>query len=510
MDDDKKHPQGPTDIFDEHELDLNTPEDLEAIEDVTFAEPSEESMSIFDEFDDTDDFEDLVATPEEAPTMKKFEDEFTQEDLGYRPDNTATELLDEPFDFKEEKFAQNIETDEDMFASDAFEDVNTDFPEGESSNLGDSQLFDYDPSSSASEEEFQTEEIYEDVTQGAGGSSGKGGKGNKGGGGKGFHKNRRVIRLVILVALAGGVYAVLRVFTGSGEQTMEMAATPPVGTPPPMVAEPAPVETPEMTAPTETITETLDASGVAPETVEITSTEQVDVNAPLAVPVVPTTNVPTPVAGAAAPGAPVAQTTLSSVNQSPQTTLPVPTPGTVVTTHSAPATNNQINDKLDSLEASIHAIDHRLSNMSPGEHRSTVVTMKGSQASQAHDATLEEALEKINGIDKKISHLSELQTQIQVLNKEVNDLKSDVVQQSLIVGQNQAQVNQNMSTLIDHRAPKMYVQAAIPGRAWLRSETGQLLTVIPGDEVAGYGRVVTIDATTGTVVMSSRAVFREQ
>jgi hypothetical protein len=123
---------------------------------------------------------------------------------------------------------------------------------------------------------------------------------------------------------------------------------------------------------------------------------------------------------------------------------------------------------------------------------------------------LMKTLSKIEGIDKKMSYISDLETQVHILNKEVNALKNDVVQQSIIVGQNQAHINQNLIATIDANAPKMIVQAAIPGRAWLRSESGQLITVIPGDEVAGYGRVVSIDATTGTVLMSSRAVFREQ
>lgn len=510
-DDDKKHPQNPTDSFDEHELDLNTSEDLEAIEDVTFAdtvEPSEEeSMAIFDEFDDTEDFEELAKAPETEtePVIPHFEDEITQEDLGYRPDNTATELLqEEPFSFKAKK-DEPLETDEDLFTSDAFEDVDTDFPEGESSKLGDSQLFDYDPASMTTEEELESEEIYAQADSGGPNVPGEppsGGKGKKGGSGKGLMKNRRVIRLVLLVILAGAIYAVLRIFMGSGATTMELTTTP-VGTPPPLAtgaAPAAPAETQNAPAP-------APAPEQTPET-QITSTEIAPPpSAEAPTPSEVNVPVPTPVQSIQSTTINAPAPATNGMNQTPQTTLTVSPPGPGSTV--APG-NEQINHKLDNLEASIQAIDNRLDKLGPAvKSQSVSAGMKQPEVIHVDDEALREALVKLNGIDKKISHLSELQTQIQVLNKEVNELKSDVVQQSMIVGQNQAHINENM-VIIEQRAPKMYVQAAIPGRAWLRSETGQLITVIPGDEVAGYGRVMSIDATTGTVVMSSRAVFREQ
>lgn len=502
MDDDKKLPPGLDDSFDEHELDLNTPEDLEAIEDITFADTSAESMAIFDEFDDLDDFDDLGKKPVEEVPMHRADDEISTGDLGYRPENTATELLEQdPFSFKEEKFAQNLEKDEDMFASNAFEDVDaslSDFPEGESSSdMGSSQLFDYDPSK-ASTESYEPEDIYEDVNAGA--PMGAAGQGS--GGGKSVFKSRRVIRIVLLVVLAGAIYAVLRVFTGSNATTMELTNATPVGAPPAVATSPtenapeatteaapeaapaASAETPEATAPT------TEAPTAAPASVVDNTQAPTEGSAPVAAPApVPATSAP----AAAAPVVPAPATA------APQTSLVVP------------AQTTELTNKLNSLEASLHAIDDRLSHLAPGAApKPAGAGMKAPEASHVDDQALVEALKKLNGIDRKISHLSELQTQIQMLNKEVNALKSDVVQQSMIVGQSQAQINQNMAANIDNHAPKMFVQAAIPGRAWLRSETGQLLTVIPGDEVAGYGRVVTIDASTGTVVMSTRAVFREQ
>ena len=49
--------------------------------------------------------------------------------------------------------------------------------------------------------------------------------------------------------------------------------------------------------------------------------------------------------------------------------------------------------------------------------------------------------------------------------------------------------------------PKMVytVQAIIPGRAWLKSESGDTVTVAEGDVLKDYGRVVKIDPYDGVV-----------
>jgi hypothetical protein len=43
------------------------------------------------------------------------------------------------------------------------------------------------------------------------------------------------------------------------------------------------------------------------------------------------------------------------------------------------------------------------------------------------------------------------------------------------------------------------VQAIIPGRAWLKSDSGDTVTVAEGDMLRGYGRVTKIDPYDGIV-----------
>lgn len=55
--------------------------------------------------------------------------------------------------------------------------------------------------------------------------------------------------------------------------------------------------------------------------------------------------------------------------------------------------------------------------------------------------------------------------------------------------------------------PDYYVQAVIPGRAWLKNADGQILTVTQGDPVPGYGTVSLIDAQNGIVMTSTGVKF---
>ena len=55
---------------------------------------------------------------------------------------------------------------------------------------------------------------------------------------------------------------------------------------------------------------------------------------------------------------------------------------------------------------------------------------------------------------------------------------------------------------------RYYVQAVIPGRAWLVGTNGSTLTVREGSTIAGYGMVKLIDPNQGRVITSSGQVIR--
>ncbi len=55
---------------------------------------------------------------------------------------------------------------------------------------------------------------------------------------------------------------------------------------------------------------------------------------------------------------------------------------------------------------------------------------------------------------------------------------------------------------------KYYVEAVIPGRAWLIGSNSTTITVSVGTPIPGYGRVRTIDAAQGRVLTSSGKIMR--
>lgn len=56
--------------------------------------------------------------------------------------------------------------------------------------------------------------------------------------------------------------------------------------------------------------------------------------------------------------------------------------------------------------------------------------------------------------------------------------------------------------------PEYIVHAVIPGRAWLKSTAGQIITVAEGDVLGDYGKIALIDAANNLVRTSSGVIFR--
>lgn len=55
---------------------------------------------------------------------------------------------------------------------------------------------------------------------------------------------------------------------------------------------------------------------------------------------------------------------------------------------------------------------------------------------------------------------------------------------------------------------KYYIQAIIPGRAWLVRPDGSTITIAVGDRLAGYGSITSINPTRGLVITSSGIIIR--
>lgn len=111
------------------------------------------------------------------------------------------------------------------------------------------------------------------------------------------------------------------------------------------------------------------------------------------------------------------------------------------------------------------------------------------------------------------TNVNALSDQISKLNQVISDLSNQVAKQS-----------EEINVLMDRTKPKLinrvvnvqplapqiiyYINAVIPGRAWLIGTNGSTLTIREGSRIEGYGVVKLIDSLEGRVLTSSGRVIR--
>ncbi|KTD05650.1 type IVB secretion system protein IcmG/DotF [Fluoribacter gormanii] len=137
-----------------------------------------------------------------------------------------------------------------------------------------------------------------------------------------------------------------------------------------------------------------------------------------------------------------------------------------------------------------------------------VASIEASQQSvQSEVSSMNQQVGNVN------NNVNALNAQITKLNQMISDLNNQVVKQSEVI-----------NVLIERTKPKpvkkiirprplapqiiYYINAVIPGRAWLIGTNGSTLTVREGTKIAGYGTVKLIDSMQGRVLTSSGRVIR--
>lgn len=95
-----------------------------------------------------------------------------------------------------------------------------------------------------------------------------------------------------------------------------------------------------------------------------------------------------------------------------------------------------------------------------------------------------------DGLTKTISSVEEQMTQI-------NNALQTLVSASKPSASSNVRSMDTSPTIA--RASSYYVQAIIPGRAWLKANNGQIITVALGDGIPGFGNVTIIDPQNGFV-----------
>ncbi|MCA0402779.1 MAG: type IVB secretion system protein IcmG/DotF [Proteobacteria bacterium] len=124
------------------------------------------------------------------------------------------------------------------------------------------------------------------------------------------------------------------------------------------------------------------------------------------------------------------------------------------------------------------------------------------------------------------SDMSSVSSQMSSVNSNVNELTQKIEELSETITNLNAKLEQQsnqIAVLTERTRPKIvkkprvirpenrisyYIQAVIPGRAWLIATNGSTLTVREGTQIAGLGVVRLIDPAQGKVIMSSGRVIR--
>ncbi len=244
-----------------------------------------------------------------------------------------------------------------------------------------------------------------------------------------------------------------------------------------------------------------------------TTTASVPTPKPVQAPAMPTTSTTSTtdefaaaLAGVTPPPAPPVSAPIV-VNPTPAP-VPVPVPApTITTTTTATANTEQteiskLNDGLNTLNSQIDSILSQIKYL------------------DAYSREVSDNLNKLNdSINTMDTRLSTLTNTTTMLSKDVGAVKSEVGQVKEVLKEDGLDINSDTSSQgksgpqaksdrIAIEEPEYTVHAVVPGRAWLKSSKGQIVTVAEGDSIGDYGKILVIDAANGVVLTSSGVAFR--
>lgn len=124
-------------------------------------------------------------------------------------------------------------------------------------------------------------------------------------------------------------------------------------------------------------------------------------------------------------------------------------------------------------------------------------------------STLDQINKTIGAMDNRVLSLTET---VETLSQDLSNVKRVMVDQDLdltMPGNVKSTTSKKKSIQsIKSTEPNYSVHAIIPGRAWLKAGSGQIITVTEGDKIGDYGTVAVIDAANGLVRTSSGIIIR--
>lgn len=133
------------------------------------------------------------------------------------------------------------------------------------------------------------------------------------------------------------------------------------------------------------------------------------------------------------------------------------------------------------------------------------------------EATQQNVQSEVSSINQQVgsvnNNIGNLSTQISKLNQVISNLMNQVAKQSeeinvLMERTKPVPVKRIIRIRPENQQIIYYINAVIPGRAWLIGTNGSTLTVREGTKIAGYGVVKLIDSLSGRILTSSGRVIK--
>lgn len=166
--------------------------------------------------------------------------------------------------------------------------------------------------------------------------------------------------------------------------------------------------------------------------------------------------------------------------------------------------NQAVSEATDDIEKSIAGLKKELTGL---------VETNKKMANIEKD--LELTANKIVNVDKSLTNLkqdiNQLTRIVKSLTEQVNDLQSLKSQRQAARAEQARQAGSRSSRSSEPKnyvSDNMTIHAIIPGRAWLRTQGGKTISITEGDMLGEYGKVLKIDAPTGSVITSSGVTIR--
>jgi len=192
-------------------------------------------------------------------------------------------------------------------------------------------------------------------------------------------------------------------------------------------------------------------------------------------------------------------TVQQQAGQAPKVTMPAPVnqPKTA-TDSSSMASDTDLQQKDQSL------LQQAVSLNAKSQEQIATLESKNAELTEMIDKLKDQNQKSLDEMKQMQESMTKLAEETQRLHKAMYVLVSSAKKQKAAAKRKVTPTRRSITTV---KRSNYYVDAIIPGRAWLKDENGKTITVSIGDQISGYGKVTTIDPVNGVVTTSNGTRF---